>query len=281
MGETLAVATTGVSDDDGLNEVSFTYQWLADDTNIIGATGSTYKLIVQRAGQGHQGHGVLQRRRWQRRGADQRGNGNSGGQAQHGCYWCADYHRYRPGWRDADGGHQRHLRRRRSGRRVLRLPVDSRRWFNRHKHQRSDRQQPTRSLRDDQGKTIKVKVTFNDDAGNAEALTSAPTETVEAESGDSPLWTATMTAAPLYTGYGYSDFDGFRYGSLTTKTFDIDDATYKVNLIEASGWMYIGFDKEMPMKFGLVVDGKRLESKRRIFYVLHLQQDLPLGRCKD
>ena len=44
VGQTLTASTTGISDDDGLTNVSYSYQWLADDTEIDGATGSTYTL---------------------------------------------------------------------------------------------------------------------------------------------------------------------------------------------------------------------------------------------
>ena len=44
VGETLTAGTTGISDGDGLDNASFTYQWLADDVEINGATGSTYTL---------------------------------------------------------------------------------------------------------------------------------------------------------------------------------------------------------------------------------------------
>ena len=46
VGETLTVNTTDISDSDGLNNVTFTYQWLADDTDITDATGSTYALVA-------------------------------------------------------------------------------------------------------------------------------------------------------------------------------------------------------------------------------------------
>ena len=42
MGETLTADTSGIADADGLTGASFSYQWLADDTDISGATGSTY-----------------------------------------------------------------------------------------------------------------------------------------------------------------------------------------------------------------------------------------------
>ena len=44
VGETLMAGTSNIADDDGLEDVSFTYQWLADDADISGATGSTYTL---------------------------------------------------------------------------------------------------------------------------------------------------------------------------------------------------------------------------------------------
>ena len=44
VGETLEADTSGVTDADGLANVSFTYRWMADDAEITGATGSTYTL---------------------------------------------------------------------------------------------------------------------------------------------------------------------------------------------------------------------------------------------
>ena len=44
VGRTLTADTSGISDADGLTNVSYSYQWLADDTEIDGATSSTYTL---------------------------------------------------------------------------------------------------------------------------------------------------------------------------------------------------------------------------------------------
>ena len=44
VGETLTVDTSNIEDADGLENVTFSYQWLADDTAIDGATGSAYTL---------------------------------------------------------------------------------------------------------------------------------------------------------------------------------------------------------------------------------------------
>ena len=44
VGQTLTGGTTGISDADGLTNVNYSYQWQADDTDISGATSSTYAL---------------------------------------------------------------------------------------------------------------------------------------------------------------------------------------------------------------------------------------------
>ena len=50
VGQTLTADTTGIADVYGMVSVSFTYQWLADDTDISGATGSTYTLTDSEEG---------------------------------------------------------------------------------------------------------------------------------------------------------------------------------------------------------------------------------------
>ena len=114
---------------------------------------------------------------------------------------------------------------------------------------------------DDEDKTVSVRVRFADESGYSEELFSAPTETV----GSEPDWRATITAAPLYLDHGYSGFTNFEHGSLTSETFEIDEVTYIVKVIEASGWFYIGFDKEMPVAFTLAVDETLLESSDASF----------------
>ena len=119
VGETLTANTSGIADADGLDDVSFTYQWLADDSEIAGATNATYTLG------------------------------------------------------DAD-----------------------------------------------EGKVIKVRVSFADNAGNAESLTSAATETVAAEEpGRSPA----NPTGPDVGGPGDS-------GQGTVYTFEDGDRTIRVIL---------------------------------------------------
>ena len=50
VGDTLAVETSAIDDADGLDNVGYSYQWLADDTDIAGATESTYTLVDDDAG---------------------------------------------------------------------------------------------------------------------------------------------------------------------------------------------------------------------------------------
>ena len=46
VGQTLTALTSDISDSDGLANAIFTYRWLADDTDITDATGSTYTLAA-------------------------------------------------------------------------------------------------------------------------------------------------------------------------------------------------------------------------------------------
>ena len=50
VGEVLEVDTSGIADADGFTNAAFTYQWLADDVDISGATGSTYTLTDSEEG---------------------------------------------------------------------------------------------------------------------------------------------------------------------------------------------------------------------------------------
>ena len=50
VGQTLTVDTSGIADADGLTGAIFSYQWLSDDSDISGATGSTYTLTAADVG---------------------------------------------------------------------------------------------------------------------------------------------------------------------------------------------------------------------------------------
>ena len=50
VGETLTADTSAIDDADGLTSVSYEYQWMADGVDIDGATGSTYTLTASEQG---------------------------------------------------------------------------------------------------------------------------------------------------------------------------------------------------------------------------------------
>ena len=51
VGETLTASTSGIADQDGLTNVSYRYQWIAGGSDIDGATGSSYTLTSSEQGQ--------------------------------------------------------------------------------------------------------------------------------------------------------------------------------------------------------------------------------------
>ena len=105
VNQTLTADTSAISDADGLNNVSYNYQWLRDDADIAGQTNSTYQLV----------------------------------------------------------------------------PAD-------------------------EGKTIKVRVTFNDDAGNAESLTSTATTSIAAQPAETPAVLLTASFANVPADHNGSNF---------------------------------------------------------------------------
>ena len=44
VGETLSADTSGIADENGLDNASFSYQWVRSDASIVGATGATYTV---------------------------------------------------------------------------------------------------------------------------------------------------------------------------------------------------------------------------------------------
>ena len=51
VGQTLTADTSSITDEDGLTNVSYSYQWIAGGSDIAGATGSTYTLTSSEQGQ--------------------------------------------------------------------------------------------------------------------------------------------------------------------------------------------------------------------------------------
>ena len=194
VGETLTADTSGIADQDGLTSVAYQYQWLADDADIAGATDSSYtptdgdegaiiKLRVSftddagneetmtSAATEPVGFAIQQ----QIVNTPATGQPTISGMAQVGETLTADT----SGISDVDG---------------LSSVSYSYQWLA-DDAAITGATATTYTLTDsEQGKTVKVRVSFTDDAGNNESLTSAATGTVEARP-NSPA-----TGAPVIVG---------------------------------------------------------------------------------
>ena len=195
VGETLTAGVTGISDGDGLNSATFAYQWLADDVEINGATASTYTLADAEAGKAIKVRVSF---------TDDAGNDEEltsaatgavaaaapppntpatglpsiTGTAQVGETLTADT----SGIADADG---------------LYWARFSYQWLSSRDAEIEGANASTHTLvAADEGKAIKVRVSFTDDAGNDEELTSAATGAVAAAAVVEPPLTATVHGVP-------------------------------------------------------------------------------------
>ena len=116
---------------------------------------------------------------------------------------------------------------------------------------------PTYTLvEDDEGKALRVRVSFTDDAGNEETLTSPATATVR-HPGDAVAWEGELTAGqeagiiPVMSGYSsFGDLGGI----LSPDTFVLDGTTYRVQfLVHVSEGLWLGMTGELPVDFTLQV----------------------------
>ena len=193
VGETLTADTSGIADEDGLENITFTYQWLADDAEIAGATGSTYtladadedKAIRVRVSftDNADNEETLTSEATDAVAAAATPNSPAtgaptiSGTAQVGEVLEADT----SGIADADG---------------LTNVSFTYQWLA-DDADISGATGSTYTLADaEEGKAIKVEVTFTDDAGNDESLTSAATDAVAA----APTPNSPATGAPTISG---------------------------------------------------------------------------------
>ena len=85
----------------------------------------------------------------------------------------------------------------------------------------------------DEGKTIKVRVSFTDDANFPESLTSAAAAAVTASTYGQFIWAATLTVALYQGSYGYSSFVDI--GDLEPAEFSYNDSPAAVQVLAYSG----------------------------------------------
>ena len=231
MGETLRADPSGINDDDGLDNVSYSYQWQADDTNIADATNSTYLLADADEGKAVKVEVTFE---------DDAGNEETltsaataavvaavavaddpntpatgqptiSGTVQAGETLTADA----TGINDDDG--------------LVNVSY-SYQWL------ASDTDIPAETnsiyvLADaDEGKAIKVKVTFEDDAGNGETLTSVATAAVAAAPAATPL-TASHEDAPA----SHDGQDSFTFKLRFSEKVELSYVTLKDHAFTVTG----------------------------------------------
>ena len=199
VGETLTADVSGITDADGLTSVSYSYQWIANDastdTDISGQTGSTYTLVSADVGKtikvrvgftddlGHEENLVSAATTavQPRPNTPATGAPTISGTAQVGETLTADV----SGITDADG---------------LTNVSYTYQWSANDGTTDTDIRGATNSTYtlsdDDVGKTIKLRVSFTDDANNSETLTSDATATVPT----ADEWRADMLVVDYGTG---------------------------------------------------------------------------------
>ena len=224
VGETLTAHThtSDIADSDGLADAVYAYQWLADDEEIQDATGSAYTL-----GESDEGKTIKVRVNFTDDGGSQetliseatgvvaaRPNSPATGlpaitgTAQVGETLTAST----SGIADADG---------------MNNAVFSYQWVRNDGSTDADIQDATgstyRPVADDQGKTVKMRVSFTDDAGNTETLTSAATAAV---AGAPPEPNSPATGRPTITGTAEVGETLTAHTSEITDSDGMDNATF-------------------------------------------------------
>ena len=189
--ETLTADTSPVDDEDGLTNVSYRYQWIADGTDIEEATGSSYELTGNEQGQ------TIQVRVSFTDDADNAETLTSAGTVA----VAAAPNREATGQPTISGTPQVEET----------LTADTSaisdedglanvsyqyQWLRADADITGQTNSTYRLVSADEGKTIKVRVTFRDDADNQETLTSAATTAVAARPAPAVLLTASFANVP-------------------------------------------------------------------------------------
>ena len=118
VGETLTADTTGINDADGLDDATFSYQWMADDTNIQDATGSSYTLTEDDEGKTIKVTVSFTDAAGNQESLTSDATGEVEAKPNTQATGQPTIQRHGPCRRDADGGRDRHRRRGRAGQRT-------------------------------------------------------------------------------------------------------------------------------------------------------------------
>ncbi len=239
VGETLTADTSGIADQDGLSSAVYSYQWLADDADIAGATAGTYTLVdadesktvrvrvsfTDDAGNEETLTSAATDVVEARPNSPATGQPTISGTAQVGETLTGDT----SGIADGDG---------------LTNVAYSYQWLA-DGADIAGATAGTYTLADaDEGAAVQARVSFTDDAGNEETLTSAATATVEGRP-NSPATGAPSTSGTVQVGEtltadtsGISDEDGltsvtYRYQWLADDAAIADATATAYTLVDA------------------------------------------------
>ena len=181
MGQTLTASTSGINDADGLTGATFVYQWIADDSDISGATGNTYTLAEE-----DEGKTIKVRVSF----ADDQGNDEALTSAATDAV-AARPNRPATGTPTISGTAQ-------VGETLTASTSDitdedgltnatyAYQWLRDDTEIAGATSSTYELVADDEGKTITVRVSFTDDEGHDETLTSTPTDSVAAAEPSEP-----------------------------------------------------------------------------------------------
>ena len=223
VGQTLTADTSGIADGDGTGDATFAYQWLADDTDIAGATGSSYTLtdsdegkairvqvsFTDDAGNDETLTSAMTAAVAPRPNTPATGAPTISGAVQVEETLTADT----SGITDEDG---------------LTNVSFSYQWL----ADDTDISGATASsytlVDSDEGKAIKVRVSFTDDAGNAESLTSSATAAVAAAP-------APLTAEFLDTPSSHDGDTAFTFELRFSEEFELSYKTLRDHAFTVTG----------------------------------------------
>ena len=256
VGETLTAETSAIDDADGMNGAVFSYQWLADDADIAGATSDTYTLVETDVGKAikvkvsfrddrnHQESltSAATAAVEPRPNSPATGAPTISGTVRVGETLTAETSAIA----DADG---------------MSGAVFIYQWLANDAEITGATGDTYTPVADDVGKAIKVKVSFSDDRKHQETLTSAATAAVTAAADDSSIWSATLTVGSIGGFRGFWKDVGM--GELTSEVFTLDGVDYTVKVLsDTNGLLFdLTLDKALPVGFTLQVGATTLSSQ--------------------
>ena len=259
VGQTLTADTTGIADADGLDNASYSYQWVRNDgsadADIQDATGSTYTLSDDDLGKtikvrvSFTDDASNEETLTSAATATVAAAANSPATGAPAISDTAQVEETltadTSGIADEDG---------------LDDATFAYQWIRNDGNADTEIQDATSStyslVYDDVGRTIKVRVSFTDDASHEETLTSAPTEAVTLL-----VWSATLTAGTRETHSGYKLLHSTGALSQTEFTLGGDDYTVKMVVEGDDGLLSFGLDRRLRTDFTLNVGGVPFSSE--------------------